>query len=218
MSWQNAVKNTDGYWKPEESSWDICGCFSDKPSTKSQKPPPLHSTEKEISHHWTQEEDYKLIKLAKKYNKDWETISEKFKNKTSGQLRRRWERKLNPDLLRQDWTSQEDKLLRELVLEYGYDWEPLTAHFKGRSASNLSKRFDSVILLKLTQRELITLQDLVSPRGETFTSMDLGSSLNESNLSALQKRVEDLQGVMKETIDQIEKLENEMCDSNSLLD
>lgn len=218
MTSKDSKNSSNVYWKAEESTWDFCGCLGRDSSPPAKKSKTLYPKEKEISHHWTQEEDYKLIKLAKKYNCDWDTIAEKFKDKTPGQVRRRWERKLNPELKKIDWTEQEDNLLRELVLQYGYDWEAIVAHFKGRNIDTLSKRFNSVIVTKLAQREILILQELINQKNETFTSMDVGSSINESNLSALHRRVEDLQGVMKETMEQIEKLENEMCDSNSLLD
>ena len=212
-------KSSDGtYWKSDESAWDFCGCLGRDSSPGYKKGKTLYTNEKEISHHWTQEEDFKLTKLAKMYNCEWETIAEKFKDKTPGQVRRRWERKLNPELRKLDWTEQEDILLRQLVLQYGYEWNLLTEHFKGRNSDSLNKRFNSVIITKLTQREILILRDLISQKNETITSMDIGSSINDSNLSALHRRVEDLQGVMKETMEQIEKLESEMCDSNSLLD
>lgn len=218
MSWENVVKSSDGYWKPEKSSWDFCGlcCVDDKKSVENKHKHQVYEKEKKISHHWTNEDDQKLLRLAVKYDCDWDTISLKFKDKTPGQLQRRWDLKVNPELKNRPWTDQEDILLRELVLKYGYDWQSIIPHFKGRNAADLSKRFDYSVLPKLTQQELIILQDLASPK--TDYSMDIDSSLNDSNLSALQKRVEKLQVEMKETMEQIDKLESDMCDNNSLLD
>lgn len=218
MSWENIVKSSDGYWKPEKSAWDFCGgcCLGDKKTEGNKGKKQVYENEKKISHHWSYEDDQKLLRLARKYNFDWDTVSLKFKDKTPGQLQRRWEFKINPELKVKPWTEPEDILLRELILKNGYDWEFIVPHFKGRNANDLSKRFNSKILPRLTQQELLLLQDLVSPK--TDNSMDIESSLNDSNLSVLQKRIERLQVEMKETMEQIDKLESDMCESNSLLD
>ena len=218
MSWESIVKSSDGYWKPEKSSWDFCGgcCLGGNKEDGYKGKKQVYENEKKISHHWTHEDDQKLLRLARKYNCDWDTVSLKFKSKTPGQLQRRWESKINPELQAKSWTEPESILLRELILKNGYDWEFIVPHFKGRNAKDLSKIFNSTILPRLTQHELLLLQDLVSPKTEE--SMDLESSLNDSNLSALQKRVERLQAEMKETMEQIDKLESDMCESISLLD
>lgn len=226
MNWQEVVKSSESYWKPAESSWNFCGfcCLGDSSAKSSQEAAKysVNDKEKRITHYWSKEDDRKLAKLVEKYKSDWDLIAEKFSDKTSSQLANRWKNKLDPSLKKSKWTEEEDLVLKTLVLEFGYQWDNLAKYLKGRSAVDIKKRFNNVILASLGQRELIQLQETLSPKAyENGSSMDIDFCMNESNkeeyLMVLNKRVEDLHIYMKETLEQIEKLEVDIYDSQNLL-
>ena len=91
---------------------------------------------------------------------------------------------------------------------------------QGRTTGSIKKRFINSILPLLNQRELGMIQDRLVPKSqENGISMDIevNSQIKEENLDVLHKKVEDLQGIMRETFEQIEKLESELYNSQSLL-
>lgn len=226
MNWQEVVKSSESYWKPTEPSWNFCGfcCLGDS-SAKPSQDASRHSVidkEKRITHYWSKEDDRKLTKLVERYKNDWDTIADKFSDKSSSQISNRWKNKLDPTLKKSKWTDEEDLVLKTLVLEFGYQWENLAKYLKGRSTVEIKKRFNNTILPGLGQRELIQLQEALSPKVyENGSSMDIDFSLNESNkeecLMILNKRVEDLHIYMKDTLEQIEKLEVDIYESQNLL-
>lgn len=224
MNWQDVIKSSESYWKPPEQSWSFCGmcCLGDESKSKSSHPQPsLNTKEKRITHYWSKEDDQKLIKLASKYKNDWDRISEKFTDKTPSQLANRWTNKLDPALKKSSWTDEEDLVLKTFVLEFGYNWQKLAKHLKGRSEQEIKKRFNLIVLPGLNQNELIILQEALNPtKHENGSSMDVDFSFGEGReeyLSLLNKRVDELQIIMKDTMDQIERLENDLYDSQNML-
>ena len=226
MNWHDAVKSSEGYWKPTERSWkfwEMC-CMGDSQTQKVPDPESpkfaIYNKEKRIAHYWSKEDDRKLCKLVEKYNFDWDAISEKFSDKTASQLARRWKNKLDPNTKRSPWTDEEDVVLKTLVLEFGYEWDNISKYMQGRTTGSIKKRFINSILPLLNQRELGMIQDRLVPKSqENGISMDIevNSQIKEENLDVLHKKVEDLQGIMRETFEQIEKLESELYNSQSLL-
>lgn len=228
MNWNEVVKSSECYWKPTENSWRFCGmcCLGDQPTYKPSEPDPqkraLYEKEKKITHYWSKEDDRKLIKLAEKYNCDWEPISERFNDKTAAQLARRWKNKLNPNTKQSPWTDEEDIVLKTLVLGFGYEWENITKYMQGRTPNGIKKRFMNNVLPILSQKEFCVLQERFTPKAESQKcSMDIDSNSQEQNkeeyIQFLHKKVDDLQTVMRNTLEQIEKLESELTDSQSLL-
>lgn len=229
MNWNDVVKSSEGYWKPAESPWKFCGlcCLGDQPVYKPAEPDPqkrsLYEKEKKITHYWSKEDDRKLIKLADKYNCDWDTIAERFSDKTAAQLARRWKNKLDPNTKQSPWTEEEDIVLKTLVLEFGHEWENIAKYMQGRAPSSIKKRFFNSILPILSNRDHAVLKERLTPKADSQRqSMDIDSnSIQEQNkeeyLQYLHKKVEELQMVMQGTLEQIEKLESELTDSQSLL-
>jgi hypothetical protein len=224
MNWQDVIKTSESYWKPAEQSWSFCGmcCLGkDSKSVSSQPRVSSYTKERRITHYWSKEDDLKLIKLASKYKQDWERVSEKFPDKSPAQLSSRWKNKLDPSLKKTSWTDEEDIVLKTFVLEFGYNWERLAKYLKGRSEQDIKKRFNTSVLPSLNQHELIQLQEALNPtRHENGSSMDIDVALAEGKeeyLNLLNKRVDELQVVMKETLDQIERLESDLYDSQNLL-
>lgn len=226
MNWNDAVKSSEGYWKQPERSWkfwDIC-CMGDHNSLKPSGPSPnqnsVYDAEKEITHYWSKEDDRKLIKLVTRYGQDWDSIAAKFHDKMASQLERRWINKLDPNTKRTPWTEEEDIVLGRLVLELGYNWESIAKYMQGRTVSSIKNRFINSILPFLGQNELSILQEKLTHVNSNSMEIDSGST-NEQNkgecLEFLYKKIQDLQSVMDETKGQIEKLENELYDSQSLL-
>ena len=58
---------------------------------------------------WTSEEDELLTKAVERYNgKNWKKIAESIKGRTGVQCLHRWQKVLNPNLVKGPWTKEED--------------------------------------------------------------------------------------------------------------
>lgn len=96
---------------------------------------------------WAKEEDEMLNRLCLNYptnNKDWREISSNFTNpqRTEYQCQQRWQKVLNPDLVKGPWTKEEDQMVIELVGKYGPKrWSLIAKHLKGRLGKQCRERW-----------------------------------------------------------------------------
>jgi len=73
-----------------------------------------------IKRYWTEEEDEKLRALVDKYGaKNWKRIASFFDNRTDVQCLHRWQKVLNPAMIKGPWTEEEDQTLIEKVEQVG---------------------------------------------------------------------------------------------------
>ncbi|CAF2102488.1 unnamed protein product, partial [Brassica napus] len=83
---------------------------------------------------WTTEEDETLRQAVCTYNaKSWKKIAEFFPDRTEVQCLHRWQKVLNPDLIKGPWTQEEDEKIVELVKKYGpAKWSTIAKSLEGR--------------------------------------------------------------------------------------
>lgn len=55
---------------------------------------------------WTKEEDKRLKDLVLMHGEDWPLISQHFKDRTDSQCQQRWEKVVNPSLVKGPWTKE----------------------------------------------------------------------------------------------------------------
>jgi hypothetical protein len=94
---------------------------------------------------WSKEEDDTLSHLCEQYPtnlKDWKLISTHFTSRTEYQCQQRWQKVLNPDLIKGPWTKEEDAKVIDLVSRYGPKRWSLTAkHLRGRLGKQCRERW-----------------------------------------------------------------------------
>eukprot|EP01119_Soliformovum_irregulare_P001240 TRINITY_DN10965_c0_g1_i1.p1 TRINITY_DN10965_c0_g1~~TRINITY_DN10965_c0_g1_i1.p1 ORF type:complete len:429 (+),score=96.39 TRINITY_DN10965_c0_g1_i1:126-1412(+) len=92
---------------------------------------------------WTSEEDEKLREGIQIHGgKSWKKIAEYLGNRTHTQCLHRWQKVLNPELVKGAWTHQEDELLRDLVLRHGpKNWSLIATHVEGRIGKQCRERW-----------------------------------------------------------------------------
>lgn len=92
---------------------------------------------------WTKEEDELLTQIATHSETiAWSSIVKFFPNKTAPQLAGRWEKVLNPSLVKGSWTREEDEIIIKFVNENGIkDWAKLALLLKGRTGKQCRERF-----------------------------------------------------------------------------
>ncbi|XP_020494497.1 transcriptional activator Myb isoform X4 [Labrus bergylta] len=92
---------------------------------------------------WTREEDEKLKKLVElNGSEDWKLIASLLTNRTDVQCQHRWQKVLNPELIKGPWTKEEDQRVIELVQKYGAKrWSVIAKHLKGRIGKQCRERW-----------------------------------------------------------------------------
>ncbi|KAG2389966.1 Transcription factor [Vigna angularis] len=91
---------------------------------------------------WTLEEDDILRKAVEKFKgKNWKKIAECFKDRTDVQCLHRWQKVLNPELVKGPWSKEEDDIIIELVNKNGAKkWSSLARHLPGRIGKQCRER------------------------------------------------------------------------------
>ncbi|CAF0713533.1 unnamed protein product [Brachionus calyciflorus] len=96
---------------------------------------------------WSKEEDELLHRLCEQFpgnSKDWKLISLNFTMppRTEYQCQQRWQKVLNPELIKGPWTKEEDAKVIELVSKYGPKrWSLIAKHLKGRLGKQCRERW-----------------------------------------------------------------------------
>eukprot|EP00039_Didymoeca_costata_P026770 m.16610 g.16610 ORF g.16610 m.16610 type:complete len:458 (-) comp5746_c0_seq1:89-1462(-) len=112
-------------------------------STSSTTSNMSNSSDKATSRRWTKSEDNMLTAAVQAYQgKNWKKVAEHFPDRTDVQCLHRWQKVLNPDLVKGPWTKEEDDKVVELVKQYGPKrWSLIASHLKGRIGKQCRERW-----------------------------------------------------------------------------
>lgn len=101
------------------------------------------SVKKQTKGHWTMEEDQMLQEAVIKYEaKNWKKIAEELNGRTDVQCLHRWQKVLNPNLIKGPWTPEEDKLVLLLVEKNGpQKWTSIADNLPGRIGKQCRERW-----------------------------------------------------------------------------
>ncbi|EOA20337.1 hypothetical protein CARUB_v10000643mg [Capsella rubella] len=125
------------------------GCFFLKspeiatPATSSPTPRRTSGPMRRAKGGWTPEEDETLRRAVEKYKgKRWKKIAEFFPDRTEVQCLHRWQKVLNPELVKGPWTQEEDDKIVELVKKYGpAKWSVIAKSLPGRIGKQCRERW-----------------------------------------------------------------------------
>ena len=95
---------------------------------------------------WKKEEDEKLLKLYKKYGKNWAKISKEMRSRTGKQIRDRFLNSLDEKINKRKFTQKEDEEIIELYKKYGNCWSSIAKHLNGRTGDMVKNRFHSRLI------------------------------------------------------------------------
>ena len=92
---------------------------------------------------WTKEEDELFQKLMKNTTKpEWCELVSFFPGKTAVQIEERWEKVINPVLIKGSWTPEEDETIINFVSQYGVkNWTKLAELLPGRIGKQCRERW-----------------------------------------------------------------------------
>lgn len=85
-----------------------------------------------FSHIHNQEDD-RVRELVRLYGtKKWSLIASKLEGRLGKQCRERWYNHLDPEIKKEPWTDEEDRLVIELHAKLGNRWAEIAKHLDGR--------------------------------------------------------------------------------------
>lgn len=106
--------------------------------------------QKRERHPFTPEEDKKLRELVTRFGeKNWSLISGLMMNRTVRQCRDRWTNSLCANVVKGEWTAEEDSLLLQLFKEYGSRWKSMEKFFPGRAQYDIRNHCKSILRQKM---------------------------------------------------------------------
>ncbi|CAN8327056.1 unnamed protein product [Cochlearia groenlandica] len=92
---------------------------------------------------WTPEEDDVLCQAVERFQgKNWKKIAECVKDRTDVQCLHRWQKVLNPELVKGPWSKEEDNTIIDLVVKFGpKKWSTISQHLPGRIGKQCRERW-----------------------------------------------------------------------------
>jgi len=80
--------------------------------------------------------------VAQNKGRNWKRIAESLPGRTDVQCLHRWQKVLNPELVKGPWTDDEDNLVLRLVAEHGpQKWTSIAEHLPGRIGKQCRERW-----------------------------------------------------------------------------
>jgi len=142
------------------------GCVNHSGVTASHVLSANHGHNKKVLNRgrWTKEEDQKLKTLVDLYgDKDWHQVAGDFRDRSDVQCQQRWDKVVNPKLIKGPWTKEEDEKVIDLVRKYGpKKWTLIARQLDGRIGKQCRERWHNhlnpeIVKTAWTEEEEMTI-------------------------------------------------------------
>ncbi|KAI3503456.1 hypothetical protein L1887_31898 [Cichorium endivia] len=85
-----------------------------------------------------------LVQLVQKHGaKNWARVAEKLPLRVGKQCRERWQNYLRPNIMKNAWSEEEDKLLISLHQQFGNKWADMARRMPGRTENNIKNHWNA---------------------------------------------------------------------------
>ncbi|CAI9757441.1 unnamed protein product [Fraxinus pennsylvanica] len=106
---------------------------------------------------WTVEEDRVLIQLVEKFGqRKWSHIAQMLKGRIGKQCRERWHNHLRPDIKKDVWSEEEDKILIEAHAEVGNKWSEIAKKLPRRTENSIKNHWNATKRRQFSKRKART--------------------------------------------------------------
>ncbi|CAG7887000.1 unnamed protein product [Brassica rapa] len=139
---------------------------------------------------WTAEEDRILIQLVEKYGlRKWSHIAQVLPGRIGKQCRERWHNHLRPDIKKETWSEEEDRVLIEFHKEIGNKWAEIAKRLPGRTENSIKNHWNATKRRQFSKRKCRSKYPRPSLLQDYIKSLDVGV-LSSSSVPARGRRKE----------------------------
>lgn len=97
---------------------------------------------------WSRDEDDLLRRLVSAFGEDWSRIAGYFPQRTARLVKERWFAHVDPSIIRQAFTTDEDRRILAAVEKNGTAWTVIAELFPGRTPLMLKNRYNTKLALE----------------------------------------------------------------------